>query len=468
MISLPDPPNPQSGGSPKHYRPAARPKQLPLRLWTVVLVVALSALVAVGAIRATQHVPSSSSLSSTAWARPRIPATWSPAISSPSSPSSAQSPLVQSRGTHPAASPGSVVQPGVSGHSVGPVNPSLRAPHTRPQPSQSSGASGPLLDLSALAAKVNPGLVDINVQLSTPNVQAAGTGIVLDASGVVLTNNHVITGASSINITDVGNGQSYPATVVGYDRAHDIAVLQLQGASGLPTSTIGDSGTVAVGDPIAAIGNAGGRGGTPSIVAGTVSALDQTVTVSDEITGSSEQLAGLIEVAAAIQPGDSGGPLVNAAGQVIGVDTAGTVGSRSGRSGGDGLAIPINDAIAISKQIQAGTASSTVHIGATGVLGILVADTGGLAHHARQAHRCSTGTVPGAVVTGLVSGSAAGQAGLAVGDVIVSLDGTAIDSPSALATALFAHHPGDSVQVTWVDAAGQHTATVTLASGPPN
>ena len=183
-----------------------------------------------------------------------------------------------------------------------------------------------MLDLSALAAKVNPGLVDINVQLSTPNVQAAGTGIVLDASGVVLTNNHVITGASSINVTDVGNGQSYPATVVGYDRAHDIAVLQLQGASGLPTSTIGDSGTVAVGDPIAAIGNAGGRGGTPSIVAGTVSALNQTVTVSDEITGSSEQLAGLIEVAAAIQPGDSGGPLVNAAGQVIGVDTAGTMG----------------------------------------------------------------------------------------------------------------------------------------------
>jgi S1-C subfamily serine protease len=342
----------------------------------------------------------------------------------------------------------------------------LRAPHARPRPSRSPGSSSLLLDLSALAAKVNPSLVDINVQLSTPNVQAAGTGIVLDASGVVLTNNHVITGASSINVTDIGNGQSYPATVVGYDRAHDIAVLQLQGASGLPAATIGDSGTVAVGDPIAAIGNAGGRGGTPSIVAGTVSALDQTVTVSDEITGSSQQLAGLIEVAAAIEPGDSGGPLIDAAGQVIGVDTAGSTQSGSGRSAGDGLAIPINDAIAISKQIQAGTASSTIHIGATGVLGVLVADTGGLGRHAR---RHSGSTVPGAVITGLVSGSPAGQAGLAAGDVIVSLDGTAIGSTSALVTALIAHHPGDSVQVTWVDAAGQqHTATVTLVSGLPN
>jgi S1-C subfamily serine protease len=313
--------------------------------------------------------------------------------------------------------------------------------------------------------------VDVNVQLSTPNVQAAGTGIVLDASGVVLTNNHVITGASSINVTDVGNGQSYPATVVGYDRAHDIAVLQLQGASGLPTATIGDSGTVAVGDPIAAIGNAGGRGGTPNIVGGTVSALNQTVTVSDEITGRTEQLTGLIEVAAGIQPGDSGGPLINATGQVIGINTAGSASAQSGQPGDDGLAIPINDAITISKQIQTGTTSSTIHIGATGVLGILVADNAGSrpSRHGRQAHRHNATIVPSATVTGLVSGSPAGQAGLAAGDVIVSLDGTTIDSPATLVTALTAHHPGDSVQVTWVDPAGQqHTATVILSSGPPN
>ena len=475
MISLPDPPTfPQNGGSPKHYRhaPDAQRRRRLLRLWTFVLVVALFGLVGVGAMRATRQVPAPSSLSSTAWARPPTPASWPPPALPPSSPQSPQSPLTPSSGTRPATLPWLVTPSAAAGHLARPVRPSLREPHARSHPSISPRRSSPALDLSTLAAKVDPGLVDINVQISTPNVQAAGTGIVLDESGVVLTNNHVITGASSINVTDVGNGQSYPATVVGYDSVHDIAVLQLQGASGLPTATLGDSGTVTVGDPIAAIGNAEGRGGTPSIVGGTVSALDQTVTVSDEITGNSEQLTGLIEVAAGIQPGDSGGPLINVAGQVIGIDTAGSASSQSGQSGGDGLAIPINDAIAISKQIQAGTASATVHIGATGVLGVLVTNTSGPSEHGRRAHQQSRTTVPaapGAAVAGLASGSPAGQAGLVAGDVIVSLDGTTIDSPSALASALTAHHPGDSVQLTWVDTAGQqHTATVVLSPGPPN
>jgi S1-C subfamily serine protease len=305
--------------------------------------------------------------------------------------------------------------------------------------------------------------VDVDIQLNNLNAHAAGTGIVLDSSGVVLTNNHVISDASSITATDIGDGHSYPVTVVGYDRAHDIAVLQLQGASDLPTAVIGNSGAVAVGDRIAAIGNAGGRGGTPSIVAGTVSALNQAAAVSDDITGSVEHLTGLIEMAADIQPGDSGGPLVNAAGEVIGVDTAGTTGSRAAPTGA-GLAIPINDAITISKQIQAGTASDTIHIGATGVLGILAQDNGGPGRHARLAHRHS-----GVAVAGVVAGSPAEQSGLTAGDIVVSFDGTAVDSTDALITALTAHHPADSVQVAWVDRSGQqHSATVTLAPGPPN
>ena len=328
---------------------------------------------------------------------------------------------------------------------------------------RSSGTSGGVLDLPALAAKIDPGLVDVDVQLNDPNAHAAGTGIVLDSSGMVLTNNHVISSATSIITTDVGIQQSFPATVVGYDRAHDIAVLQLHGASGLPTAVIGNSDTVAVGDRIAAIGNAGGRGGTPSIVAGTVSVLNQAAEVSDDITGSVEHLAGLIQVAADIQPGDSGGPLVDAAGEVIGVDTAGITGSRAAPKG-RGLAIPINDAIAISKQIQAGVASATVHIGATGVLGILVQDAAAPGRHAWLARRHR-----GVAVTGTVAGSPAEQAGLAAGNVIVFLDGAAVDSTDALITALSAHHPGDSVCLGWVDRSGrQHSATVTLASGPPN
>lgn len=244
----------------------------------------------------------------------------------------------------PAASPPAALLPPalLPPDSLPPDSPPAASP-----PASSPGAASGSVTLSALAAKVGPALVNINVRLQ--NARAAGTGIVLSSSGEVLTNNHVISGATSISVTDVGNGRTYPAQVVGRDRGHDIAVLQLQGASGLQTASIGDSSTVAVGDEIAAIGNAGGRGGTPSIAAGTVSALDQTITVRDDTTGSAQQLTGLIHVTAPLQPGYSGGPLVNTAGQVIGVNTAASTGSRS--SGGDGFAIPINDAIAISKTV---------------------------------------------------------------------------------------------------------------------
>ncbi|MDQ2791872.1 MAG: S1C family serine protease, partial [Actinomycetota bacterium] len=251
-----------------------------------------------------------------------------------------------------------------------PLVSSLRAPSAVPAPwapssvlppAGSSGGSSGSADPSTLVASVAPGLVDINTRMGYQNGEGAGTGIVLSPSGEVLTNNHVIDGATSITVTDIGNGQTYPAIVVGYDRNHDVAVLQMQGATGLQTASIGDSSTVAVGDSIAAIGNAGGVGGIPSVAAGTVSALDQAITVSDDATGSSEQLDGLIQVAADVAPGDSGGPLVNTTGQVIGVDTAGTTGSRS--SGSAGMAIPINDAIAISKQIDTGTGAANIHVG---------------------------------------------------------------------------------------------------------
>jgi S1-C subfamily serine protease len=340
-------------------------------------------------------------------------------------------------------------------------------------PPTSSGALSGSADLSTLLARVAPGLVDINTQLGYQNVGGAGTGIVLSPSGEVLTNNHVISGATSINVTDIGNGQTYPATVVGYDRSHDIAVLQMQGASGLQVASIGDSDAVAVGDEIAAIGNAGGVGGTPSIAGGTVSALDQAVSVSDDATGSAEQLSGLIQVAADVQPGDSGGPLVNTAGQVVGVDTAGSAGSRSQSSGGEGMAVPINDAIAISKQIDTGTDSAAVHIGPTGILGIMVqeptaqARRGGFGSGYGSAGSSAPGS--GATVAGVTPGSPGEQSGLAPGDVIVSLDGAAIDSPATLTTLLTGHHPGDQVRLAWTDPSGQRkAATVRLAAGPPS
>lgn len=189
----------------------------------------------------------------------------------------------------------------------------------------------------------------ITTRLSRPNLQAAGTGIVLSSSGLVLTNHHVVNDAVSITVTNIGNGQTYPAAVVDHDSTRDIAVLQIQDATGLATAPIGDSDSVEVGDDVAAIGNAGGRGGTPSITSGRVTALNRTVTVSDSISGDSQRLTGMIRVSAHVEPGNSGGPLVNAAGQVVGVVTAGSGGSPS--AGGEGFAIPINDAISISNQI---------------------------------------------------------------------------------------------------------------------
>jgi S1-C subfamily serine protease len=355
-----------------------------------------------------------------------------------------------------------------------PLVPSLRTPSpslppwgpsTVLPPARSSGGSA---DPSALVAKVAPGLVDIDTQLGYQNGEGAGTGIVLTPSGEVLTNNHVINGATSITVIDIGNGQTYPATVVGYDRNHDVAVLQMQGASGLQTATIGNSNAVAVGDEIAAIGNAGGVGGTPSIAAGTVSALDQAITVSDDTTGSSEQLDGLIQVAADVAPGDSGGPLVNTAGQVVGVDTAGAAGPRLESMTSQGMAIPINDAIAISKQIDSGTSSANIHIGPTGILGIMVRDpTVHAAHGGERSWYGPTGL--GVLVAGVTSGSPGEQSGLAAGDIIVSLDGATVDSPTTLTSLLTAHHPGDLVRVAWADQSGQQqNAAVRLAAGPPS
>jgi hypothetical protein len=159
--------------------------------------------------------------------------------------------------------------------------------------SGSSNSSGPS-DANAIADKIDPGLVDINTTLGYQQEQAAGTGIVLSSNGEILTNNHVIDGATSISVTDVGSGKTYTASVVGYDRTKDIAVLQLKNASGLQTATLGNSSNASVGEDVVGVGNAGGTGGTPSAAGGTVTALNQSITASDEGDGTSEQLSGLI------------------------------------------------------------------------------------------------------------------------------------------------------------------------------
>lgn len=344
----------------------------------------------------------------------------------------------------------------------GPSQSRAWSPFSRPASGQSAAQS---LDTQAVADKVDPGLVDINTTLGYAGGEAAGTGMVLTADGEVLTNNHVVEGATRIQATDIGNGRTYSATVVGYDRSEDVAVIRLQGASGLQTVTTGDSAKVAAGDAIAGIGNAGGTGGTPSVAPGTVTALGQSITASDESSGSSEQLTGLIQVNAGIQSGDSGGPLVNSSGEVIGMDTAAStayqLGPRGGRgtrstAGGTGYAIPVNQALAIAHQIENGSASDTVHIGRSAFLGVSVTDTGQV-----------QGQGQGAAVRQLVPGGPAEGAGLSPGDVITGIDSQAIDSATSLTNAMDTHHPGDRITITWADQAGsRQSVTTTLAEGP--
>jgi S1-C subfamily serine protease len=326
-----------------------------------------------------------------------------------------------------------------------------------------STGTGMVLTTSQIQAQVNPGLVDVASALGYEQAESFGTGLVLTSSGEILTNNHVIEGATSVKVTDIGNGHSYRAKVVGYNQTRDIAVLQLQDASGLKTVKLGNSDTAAVGQKVVALGNAGGKGGTPSVATGQVTALNASITASDEGSGTTEQLTGLINHDAPIQPGDSGGPLVNTAGQVIGIDTAAsnTMQFHSAQSQqANAFAIPINEALAIGNQIVAGNGSSTVHIGATGFIGVAVQSADNAAQHGVQKGS-------GAAVQQVLQGTPAAGAGLTGGDVITSVDGHSVSSPSALQAALEEHHPGDKVTIGWTDQAGQaQSASVTLANGP--
>ena len=327
------------------------------------------------------------------------------------------------------------------------------------------------LTTAQVAAKVDPGLVDVVSTLGYQDGEAAGTGMVLTSAGEVLTNNHVIDGATSIKVTDVGNGRTYTAKVVGYDKTRDVAVLQLVNASGLQTASLSSSG-VQSGQKVVALGNAGGKGGTPSVATGKITGTGKTITASDESAGNAEQLQGLIETNAGIQPGDSGGPLVNTKGDVVGMDTAASTGisttgfsSQSQQTATQAFAIPITQAASIASQIEAGRASSTVHLGTTAFLGVEVSassegSTGGY-------YGGSVSTASGATVAGVVNGSAAAQAGLAQGDVITSVAGHTIKSSTDVSSVLAQHHPGDKISLSWTDQYGQsHSATVQLGSGP--
>jgi len=292
------------------------------------------------------------------------------------------------------------------------------------------------------------GVVIVTTNLAYENANAAGTGIVLTKTGEVLTNNHVIRGATTITVIVPATGRRYSASVMGYDIADDVALIKMNGAAGLATATRGNSATLKIGAATTAVGNANG-GGKLVITKGRITGLNRTITVNDE-QGGRTQLSGLIETSARLVPGDSGGPLLNAAGRVIGMDAAGSATFAFETS--DGYAIPINKAITLVKQMEAGNASSLVHIGKTAFIGMNVADANG----------------GGVAVESVVPNLPAANAGIAKGDVVTALDSTPVSNTDDLRAALFAHHPGDTVTVYFTDAVGNQTqAQITLADGPP-
>jgi S1-C subfamily serine protease len=358
------------------------------------------------------------------------------------------------------------------------------------------------INVRYVAGKVEPGVVDITSYLRYTGQVFEGTGMVLNSSGLVLTNNHVVNGSTRLVVTLANDSsRKFRAQIVGTDAKDDVALLKLVGAAGLKTVTVGNSDKVTLGTPVVAIGNAGGTGGSPTVTSGTITALNRTITASDSGAQTSETLHNMLQTNAPIAEGDSGGPLSNAAGQVIGMDTAANTQSLGAAGTDQGFAIPINRALGIARQMAAGHGSGSIRIGQPAFIGIAIASTAKTGastatsprQQLQQLEQVASGfggainssggclvqnvgnPVPariapassGTLVAGVFCNAPARSAGIHGGDVIVAINGQPVGSPSALTQLMTRYHPGNSVSVTWVDTSGsRHTKSLTLAAGP--
>jgi S1-C subfamily serine protease len=387
---------------------------------------------------------------------------------------------------------------------AGPAPSSSLGAQDIPKPKANPGAGAGSSDVTAaVARKVEPGLVDITSYVHYQQQVFEGTGMVLSANGLVLTNNHVIKGSTRVTAQLVSNGRKYTAQVVGTDNAEDVALLRLEGASGLATVTTGDSSKVKLGDTVVALGNAGGNGGTPTVTSGTITALKRTITASDAGSGTSERLTNMFQTNAPIAEGDSGGALASATGQVIAMNTAANSQNIGGGGTAQGFAIPIDRALLIARQIAAGHGSSTIQIGQPAFIGIAIASdpksgapsrssspraqlgqlqrlaqgnfSGGINSSGRCLANESANPVPntiapaksGALIAGVFCGAPATNAGAAAGDVITEVNGHAVTSPASLRVLMRQYHPGSTVSLTWIGLDGhQQTGSLKLAAGP--
>jgi S1-C subfamily serine protease len=393
-------------------------------------------------------------------------------------------------------------QQGNGGNSGVPVFPNAPSGNSGGNGSTGTGSGMSRAKVQAVINSVRPGLVIISSNLQYQGSQAAATGMIISSNGLVLTNNHVITDTTQLYATVVATGTRYSAQWLGYDSTDDVAVIKLTGAHNLKTVPLGNSSSVKVGAGVVAMGNAEGAGDiTPA--AGTITGLNKTIKASDSSEATSETLHGMLQTNAGIVPGDSGGALASAAGQVIGMNTAAA--SSNFGSGSEGFAIPINRALGIAEKIIHGRASSTIKIGSTGFMGVLVPagqasqSTSPKVQKARQLQQDQrdsgfpvepstpaclpndlTAGLPrkiapasaapsGALIIGELCSTPADKAGVIAGDVITAVGKDKVTSPAQLTQVMLGFKPGDSVQVTWVDTGGNvHHSSMTLIEAPPH
>lgn len=322
-----------------------------------------------------------------------------------------------------------------------------------------SSASG----AGAATTAQEKGVVTIDSVLQYQQAGSAGTGMILSSDGLVLTNNHVIDGATAIQVTDESTGKQYTATVVGTDPSADVALLQLKGASGLTPITLDKDGGITSGTGITAIGNAEGTGNLVA-AAGSVTGTGQTMTAQTETGAPSETLSGLIQFQAQVVSGDSGGPVLDSQGEVIGMTTA----ASSGYGSIVAYAITIDNALAVVHQIESGDTSGGITLGYPAFLGVALAAP--QSYPGFGANGSSGSATNGATISGVIARTPAASAGLVAGDTITAVNGTPVASSDALSVALSTHKAGDRVSITWTSGTTgtPHTATVTLIAGPAN
>jgi S1-C subfamily serine protease len=286
------------------------------------------------------------------------------------------------------------------------------------------------------------GLVRIVSTMKYDGGKAAGTGMVLTSDGEVITNHHVVEGATSVKVKVMSSGATYTATVVGTDATADVAVLQLKGASGLATVTTGTAG-VSAGDAVTAVGDGNGTVGYLSAATGSVLATQQSITTQSEGSASGESLSDLIQISSDVVSGYSGGATYDEDGEVVGMTTA----ASSGTSDVVGYAIPISQVLSIADDLEKGVTSASYDYGYPAFLGV--------------------GLGSGTTVEGVYDGTPAADAGIAAGDSITRVGGITVTTQTQLRAAVASHSPGDSVSVTWTDASGtSRTRSLTLAKGP--